>query len=875
MTRRNLLVSFIIAIASVAVVAILHAPLSSVEDQVTSLKYQIRGSRQADTNIVIVYIDDDAMKDLGWPVRRNFYALMVKALTDLDVKAIGIDVLFEEPNLYPEYDELLAATAASSKRVVLSSYFRSLSTVAPWGVQHTDLGSFPRVKGVTLFGEEYHQPLEVLRKAVAGVGHANIGEEGDIPLFVQSSTGIVPSFGMEVLRVFEGKTRNDVVFLRSVVSIGSDLAFGTSSQGTVTLNFPGSITSFHTYPFIEVLKSFDAAKTDRMSSIPIATFKGKIVLISIVAVGRELAGDTYVNTPVASRFPAVGLHATFLDNALNGRFLHVAGDLTVYMFCLVLGLCCAAAMLVLKSPADKFAGLSILLIVCVASFALFSFGDYLLPITPPVVVCLLSGFSGLYYRQRLAGAEVGKLQAEKSAIIVQLKDKEAKVAQLEDDLLRLEASKSADRTSELLEEIRKYKQEIHKLSSMADDMEVFAVDRETLESTGEFDGIVYDRSGDMKPVIEFIGKIAGSDAPVLILGKSGTGKELVAKAIHRRSGRSGQPFVAVNCGALSESLLESELFGHEKGAFTGAVKGKPGRFELANNGTIFLDEIGEVSEAFQLKLLRVLQEGEFERVGGTATNKVNVRVLAATNKDLKAQVKAGNFREDLFYRLNVLAVTLPPLRERQGDIPLLVQHFLTREGGGVRVSKNVMESLQAYAWHGNVRELESVIKRAVLLAKADHRTMVNLKDLAEEVASATASGVAIEDQILESLREKNFSRNSISETAEELGGLNRGTVAEYLRGQCFKTFVEQGFNVDSAVQHVSLSTDQDVNARVRKKLQEYLSNVAEVVNVSVPWDENIPSLKPKTKNLPQRYHPYVQQIAETHYRGLWKVSSDS
>ena len=160
------------------------------------------------------------------------------------------------------------------------------------------------------------------------------------------------------------------------------------------------------------------------------------------------------------------------------------------------------------------------------------------------------------------------------------------------------------------------------------------------------------------------------------------------------------------------------------------------------------------------------------------------------------------------------------------------------------------------------------------MARADHRAMVNLKDLSEEVASATTSGIAIEDQILESLREKSFSRNSISETADELGGLNRGTVAEYLRGQCFKAFVEQGFNLDLAVQHISLSADQEVNARVKKKLQEYLSNVAEAVDISVPWDENIPSLKPKTKNLPQRYHPYVQQIAETHYRGLWKVSSD-
>jgi transcriptional regulator with GAF, ATPase, and Fis domain len=362
---------------------------------------------------------------------------------------------------------------------------------------------------------------------------------------------------------------------------------------------------------------------------------------------------------------------------------------------------------------------------------------------------------------------------------------------------------------------------------------------------------------------------------VLILGESGTGKELVAKAIHRHSGRTERPFIAVNCGALSENLLESELFGHEKGAFTGAVKDKLGRFELADGGTIFLDEIGEVTEAFQLKLLRVLQEGELERVGGTKTIKVNVRVLAATNRDLKEQVKLKRFREDLFYRLNVLTVSLPPLRERQEDIPLLIQHFLTREGGEMRISKNVMDALQAYAWRGNIRELESVVRRAVLLARADQRTMVNLKDLTEEVAAATQGTVAIEDQVLESLREKKFSRSSVSDTAEELGGLNRGTVAEYLRGQCLKAFVEQGFQLELAAKHISLSADAEVNDRVRKKLHEYLSNISEVVDSSKPWDEVKSALRPKTKNIPQRYHGYIEQVADAYYRGMLKVDFDS
>jgi transcriptional regulator with GAF, ATPase, and Fis domain len=329
----------------------------------------------------------------------------------------------------------------------------------------------------------------------------------------------------------------------------------------------------------------------------------------------------------------------------------------------------------------------------------------------------------------------------------------------------------------------------------------------------------------------------------------------------------------VYCSALSETLLESELFGHERGAFTGAVKSRIGRFEMADGGTIFLDEIGDVSEQFQLKLLRVLQEGELERVGGTGTVHVNVRVVAATNKDLKAAVETKRFREDLFYRLNVLPVALPPLRERQSDIPLLVEHFLAREGGGVRVSRNVMDILLRYSWHGNVRELESAVKRAVLLARADGRSMITVKDLSEDIASSAAPGVPVEEQILELLREKGFQRSSVSDVADELGGLNRGTVAEYLRGECLKTFVDCLFSIDEAILRISLSADQGTNDRVRKRFLEYLSNIAEAVDPSQPWEDVRISLRPKQKNLPRRYHLSLEQVAEACYRGVWKLPS--
>jgi Nif-specific regulatory protein len=227
-------------------------------------------------------------------------------------------------------------------------------------------------------------------------------------------------------------------------------------------------------------------------------------------------------------------------------------------------------------------------------------------------------------------------------------------------------------------------------------------------------------SKEMRDVYEQVAQVAHTNTTVLIRGESGTGKELVAHAIHYNSPRAAKPFVKVNCAALPESLIEAELFGHEKGAFTGAIARKRGRFELAEGGTLFLDEIGDLSPAIQVKLLRVLQEREFERVGGTETIKVNVRLIAATNVELEQAVQDGRFRSDLYYRLNVFSIYMPPLRERKTDILLLADHFLekyTRQGGKSikRISTPAIDMLMSYHWPGNVRELENVIERATLV----------------------------------------------------------------------------------------------------------------------------------------------------------------
>lgn len=257
------------------------------------------------------------------------------------------------------------------------------------------------------------------------------------------------------------------------------------------------------------------------------------------------------------------------------------------------------------------------------------------------------------------------------------------------------------------------------------------------------DKIIY-RSPKMEGLINLAGRIANSRATVLIQGESGTGKELLARLIHNLSPRSGKPIIAVNCGALPESLLESELFGHEKGSFTGASVRRIGRFEEADGGTLFLDEIGEISPPVQVKLLRFLQEREFQRVGGNQTFHSDVRIISATNRDLEAKVREGVFREDLFYRLNVVVISMPPLRERKEDVPVLIEHFLSRyaaENGKniTGITSEAKDLLLKYDYPGNVRELENIIERAVVISR---ESVVSIEDLpfTEEMVSPTDMG---------------------------------------------------------------------------------------------------------------------------------------
>ena len=306
--------------------------------------------------------------------------------------------------------------------------------------------------------------------------------------------------------------------------------------------------------------------------------------------------------------------------------------------------------------------------------------------------------------------------------------------------------------------------------------------KEQLQGKYQFDSII-SQSGEMEMVLNTAGRVAKSKATVLVRGESGTGKELIARAIHFSSNRKEESLITVNCAALSENLLESELFGHEKGSFTGAVAQRVGRFEQANGGSLFIDEIGDIAPQTQVKLLRALQFGEFQRVGGTETIKVDVRVITATNRNLEEMIAQGKFREDLFYRINVVTVNIPPLRERKTDIPVLIRHFLQKyakenEKNISEISREAQDYLMRYSFPGNIRELENIVERAVVLSRD---SIITLDDLPSGLSTTSEREILDPFNFGDSYSEKvsAFERSMIEQALEVKNG-NQSQAAKLL-----------------------------------------------------------------------------------------------
>jgi len=325
----------------------------------------------------------------------------------------------------------------------------------------------------------------------------------------------------------------------------------------------------------------------------------------------------------------------------------------------------------------------------------------------------------------------------------------------------------------------------------------------------------------------------------------------------------------VNCAALPESLLESELFGHEKGAFTGALVAKAGLFETADQGTIFLDEIAAAPPVFQAKLLRVLQNGEFFRVGATQMRTANVRVLAAANRPLMPLIAQGLFREDLYYRLNVLPLDLPPLRERAMDIPLLLARFL--EGASCKISEAALHVLQECDWPGNVRELQNLAARMRVLGENAVISSEWVRKQLPSSAAATVVAAGLDEQILRLYRELEFRNDANTQIAAHLGNLHRSTVTEYLKGMTFFYFAEAQFQLATALRLFNPQPEAARDARLKSRMLKYLHNLRDEIDPQQSLQSNLERMAERIRKMPQRYHAAALECAKAYWHGKWKM----
>jgi len=824
--NRSLLIAIIIFCLIIGFSSIPVSINRNFEHAFTDLKFTLRGKRPFPDYFMFIHINAEDIQAIGsWPLTRDYYGYVIHILHTLGAKVIGFDLLFDTADLrYPENDESFGSFMETSKKVCLPMVFSKIE----FDSFHV---SIP--KGVNTV-----YPIHPFKKHAAAIGFSNLGYETiirNVPIAAFSEGRRIMSFGYELARLFvdgvDTTLRMTSRGFEFLDTNGHHYCLPVDREGRLRLNHFGDISQVQSMGFLDLLQTYQT-NPDSIN------LKGKLVLIAVTSPG--LAPIT--RTPMSAALPASLIHATVAENLIQQNSIRI---LPFTIQCVVIAMIFLSILLIDRLQRERFVLGFILVLVFywIASLTVFVFGHVILPLFYPSLSGLLLGLSIHWVHQKRAIKEI-HLQSELLRSEIEVKQSQLEEREMELSLLIQKHD---------LERIQAEKSKIRELEKQIRDLQT-SLKTDKIPKHHLFPEVICSKKSKMNHVLDLIAKIQSDDISVLISGETGTGKELIARAIHQSGHRAHAPFIAVNCGALPETLLESELFGHEKGSFSGALAQRRGRFELANGGTLFLDEITETTLHFQSKLLRVLQEGTYERVGGEKTLHADVRIIAATGKNIEDRIQKGLFREDLFYRLNGFPVKLPSLRDRIEDIPLLVNHFLKKYGyqTNLSFSDRVLDLLKRYLWPGNVRELENVIRRAAILARSESRDLIQMKDIPLELTEfdSEKEGMlryqGLDEQILEMLRALQFSHSAIGQTAKGLGNRDRGTVTEYFRGLCFQYLTQNGYDLNETAKAIAGTQDNAIVERIKRKIEGYLGNLKDI--------------KSSSKGLPQKYHEYLEQI---------------
>ncbi len=846
---------------------LLHPQLTAIDNLFIDYRFNNRGPTPVDSSIVVLTLDDDDLQIIGGHAKIQAQVpLLFTALNDLGARVIGFDIILDELNsdllnrsggiipILRTYRNVCLAVL--KKSVIGDDLDPALLSESETALMDTSVDTLAAPEATTV--ENLLPPSPRLLRAAAGMGHNNFGSETivrRVPLVIHTSEmGPIRAFALEVVRLYHGLPKDSVQFQpNSVLLNGRNTSISIpANSNKMLINYAGGREHVKTVSALAFLKAYVDYMAGHIPGMPLDFVENKIVLVGL---DSHVKGRSLTN-PFNEVMPTVFVQANAVNTILNDAFIYSFPDVVTYFILFVVVFIIVYLFLYGKPFRAMVISLVIFIGYLSLSFFLF-FENILLPIHPSVIA-LPTVFFILLYKfgtsERPAGAETAENLATapttfQSGPNVDLPKQQVVSQSNENKANKKEkkpppASHSDGKNGKL--GVPKYYQDV--------DFE---------KNAREVNGLFFHRNSRFKAIVEMLVKVAPSNAPVLITGESGTGKELAARAIHDNSHRKEQNFVALNCASIQESLLESELFGHEKGAYTGADNQKIGLFEVADGGTIFLDEIAEMSDSLQSKLLRVLQFKEFYRVGGIAPVKVDVRLVAATNKEPEIQLENSLLRKDLYYRISTIRVHMLPLSERREDIPILIRKFLKDEDADTfDMSPNAYNALLEFNWPGNIRQLQSVIQRAVIFAKAESADTILLSHLPNEISHAAIDDQDLEQRILYSLRGKKFSHRSIVETARELGDLNRSTVTGYLRGMCLRELSNSQFDMQEASQRLAGNGDSESVSHVLKKNREYLGNLSIVVYKNRHRDDLVEYLQKKYKNIPKRYHSYLAETVE-------------
>ena len=919
------------------------------ENKTLDYRFKLRGDIPTHPDIVLIDIDDASMQAIGrWPWDRAYHGKMIDILTRSGAAAIGYDVLFDQP-AGAEGDRTLKNFTADTKNLYYPVGF-SLKDAPAESMEFPDGEPFIELLKRFTLPQQISVPKRILNveRAVTpfkgllevseGLGHISSNRDSDgtvrrVPLVVNLDGAPFPAFGLAVAAAYLQVSPENIliqpgyhVLLKDAGIPGKtgkgNIKIPIDDPGMMIINYAGRWEdTFAHYSFIDIMR---AAESEKGRNDLRESLKGKICLVSNTATGYDLKP-----IPVEGNFPGGGIHANIVNTILTGNFIREISPAGKILILVILALGGAWLSAGGGAGRDWKWGLFSLFILIgaywVLSYALFSRLGFITEIFSPSLSMILGFLTSTLYGRTVEQRHSARLTGEMEHLGKSLKSMSEKLNAKEGELLDLREDLSKRMFSSKTLMVRD-EESIQKMALLEARMEGVLKEKDLLlqskqqlemrlarilsepvhseyQLEGEWEDLqkecagygIITRSMKVLKIFEQVKRAAQTKNPVLILGESGTGKELFARAIHELSPRSKRPFVVVDTPAISDTLFESDLFGHIKGAFTGAINDRKGYLEMVQGGSIFLDEIGDLSGRIQAGLLGVLQRYEIKRVGSSTPLKVDIRVIAATNRNLSEDITEGTFREDLYYRLNVISFELPPLRERMEDIEPLVHYFLGKycAENGVRdsaikgITPEALSRLKANGWKGNIRELENAIARAVAMAKgkwineADLGPLqvspVILKKISDTVRksaipSSIPSPLGGEGQgegkfegdadasFLSLLEKMEF---SIDKTARALGE-SRGTVAHRLKGVCFDQLVRSNGDIYRAALALSGGNPESLS-RVRQRMDEYYSNLLSVIQRYENVEEAMAECRRRFKNLKGQYFTALEELVKKHF----------